>query len=297
MALRDFALLVLICLIWAGNNIISKVVVTDMGVPPIFDAALRFVVVAMAVFPGLLPMPRPAWRLIVVALLMGGGNFALLFIGLQTATASASAVVLLLNTPLTTVLGVFVLGERFGWRRGLGIALTFAGALVVMWHPEGFEASTGLLFVAAAAMAGAFGAVLMKQMHGVKPLQYQAWTGLISLPPLAALTVLLEPGQVSAGLAAGWPFVAAVVFSGLVVSVAAHSGFYILVQRYEANLVSALTLITPLATIGLGVALLGDRLDAQMIAGAAIALVGVLIVALRSRRAPAEVIAVNDGAR
>ncbi len=41
--------------------------------------------------------------------------------------------------------------------------------------------------------------------------------------------------------------------------------------------------MTPLATIGFGVAFTGDRLDARMIAGAALALGGVLIVA--SRRA------------
>ena len=59
-----------------------------------------------------------------------------------------------------------------------------------------------------------------------------------------------------------------------------------LIQRYEANLLAPLTLITPLATIGLGVAITGDRLDAQTVIGTAIALSGVLIVALRRTRAP-----------
>jgi len=68
--------------------------------------------------------------------------------------------------------------------------------------------------------------------------------------------------------------------------VIAHTAYYVLIQRYEANLLSPLTLITPLATIGLGVAITGDQLDAQMIAGSAIALSGVLIVAVRRTRAP-----------
>ncbi|HQR91662.1 MAG TPA: EamA/RhaT family transporter, partial [Caulobacter sp.] len=39
MSLRDFGVLVLICLVWAGNNIISKIVVSHWGVPPLAYAA------------------------------------------------------------------------------------------------------------------------------------------------------------------------------------------------------------------------------------------------------------------
>ena len=281
MALRDFALIVLICLVWATNNIISKFVVADLAVPPLFYAAVRFALVGLITLPWLFPMPRPRWRLLVVALLMGGGNFALLFIGLQTATASAAAVVIQLGVPITTVLSMVMLGERVRWRRGIGISLTLAGALTVMWDPGRFVVSTGLLFVVAAAFLGSLGAVMMKQMGGVRPLQFQAWVGFASFWPLAALSLWLEPGQVEAGFAAGWPFVAAVVFSAVVVSVAAHTAYYGLIQRYEANLISPLTLMTPLATIVLGVLIMSDPFGLKMAIGTAVALAGVLIIALR----------------
>ncbi|ACG78744.1 permease of the drug/metabolite transporter (DMT) superfamily [Phenylobacterium zucineum HLK1] len=281
MSFRDFGLLALVCLLWASNNIVSKYVIATLGVPPLFYAAVRFGVVALAVFPWLFPMPRPAWRLIVVALLMGGGNFALLFMGLQTATPSAAAVVGQVGVPMTTLLSVLMLGERIRWRRGIGIALTLAGALTVMWDPGGFALSGGLLFVVASAFAGSLGAVMMKQMEGVKPLQFQAWVGLASVAPLALLSALLEPGQVEAGLRAGWPFWVGVVYSAVVISVGAHTLYYALIQRYEANLISPLTLMTPLATIALGVALLGDPFGPRMAIGTAVALAGVLIIALR----------------
>ena len=53
MSLRDFGLLVLICLVWAGNNIISKIVVAHWGVPPLFYAAVRFSLVALVTVPWL----------------------------------------------------------------------------------------------------------------------------------------------------------------------------------------------------------------------------------------------------
>jgi O-acetylserine/cysteine efflux transporter len=297
MSLRDFGLLTLVCLIWASNNIVSKYVVSHMGLPPLFYAALRFAVVAIAAAPWLLPMPRPRWRLLVVALLMGGGNFALLFLGLKTSTPSAAAVVGQLGVPITTLLSMAMLGEKIHWRRALGIGLTFAGCVAVMWDPRGFSISTGLLYVVASAVAGSLGAVMMKQIEGVKPLQFQAWVGFASFWPLAILSAWLEPGQVSQGLAAGWPFVACLLYSGLVVSVGAHTGYYFLIGRYEANLISPLTLMTPLATIALGVAIFHDPFGMRMAAGTLIALGGVLIIALRRNQVMPLLLAIRNRAQ
>ncbi len=281
MSPRDFALLVLVCLVWAFNNIVGKYVVSHLGVPPLFFTAARSAVVAIAVFPWLLPMPRPRWRLVAVALLMGAGNFAFVFVGLRTATPSAAAVVSQLGVPITTLLSVLMLGERIRWRRGLGIALTFAGAMAVMWDPDGFVVSPGLLFIAAGAASASLGAVMMKQIEGVKPLQFQAWVGFASFWPLAGLSAGLERGQVQAALAGGWTFLACVLFSALGASVLAHTLYYLLIRRYEANLIAPLTLMAPLATIGLGVAILHDPFGPRMAIGTAVALAGVLIIALR----------------
>lgn len=122
MSLRDFGVLVLICLVWAGNNIISKIVVAHWGVPPLAYASVRFALVALVTVPWLFPAPRPMWRLILVALLMGAGNFALLFMGFKTASPSAASVIIQLGVPFTTILSVIMLGERIRWKRGLGIA-------------------------------------------------------------------------------------------------------------------------------------------------------------------------------
>jgi O-acetylserine/cysteine efflux transporter len=281
MSFRDFGLVVLVCLVWAANNLISKYVVSTMGVPPLFYAGLRFVVVLACVLPWLLPAPRPLWRLLVVALLMGALNFGAVFIGLKLSHASAAAVVLQLAMPMTILLSMGLLGERVQLRRGVGMALTFAGVLAVIWDPHGMAVSTGLLFVAAAAFFSSLGAVLMKQLEGVKPLQYQAWVGFTSVGPLLGLSAVLEPGQAEKAIAAGWPFAAAVVFSGLVVSLFAHSVYYVLVRRYEANLVSALTLLNPLFTIAMGVGILGDPFGPRMAIGSLMAVAGVLIMAFR----------------
>ncbi|HYD45457.1 MAG TPA: DMT family transporter [Phenylobacterium sp.] len=297
MALRDFLLLVAVCLLWAANNIVSKLVVDDLAVPPLFYAAVRFAIVMAATVWWLRPIPRPLWRMVVVALLMGGGNFALAFIGLKTASPSMAAIVMQLGVPITTLLSVVMLGERIRWRRGLGIALTLIGALIVIWNPHGLAMSTGLAFLFAAVAAGSLGAVMMKQMEGIAPLRFQAWVGFCSVWPLAALTAALERDQWGHALEVGWPFWAAVVFSALVVSVIGHTTYYLLIQRYEANLISPLTLMTPLATIGLGIVITHDHFDLRMGIGAALALIGVLIVAMRPNQVWPRLMAIRNRAQ
>lgn len=294
MSLRDFALLAFVCVVWAANNIVSKFVVAHLGVPPMFYAAVRFAVVLIAVFPWLLPMPRPRWRMLVVGVLMGAGTFALVFIGLKTASPSAVAIVSQVGVPITTLLSFLILGERLTGRRIAGMVLTLTGVLAVMWDPHGFKISGGLLFIVAASFLGGLGAVMMKQMEGVKPLRLQAWVGLSSLVPMVALSAALEPGQVQAGIDAGWPFVASALFSGLVVSVLAHTLYYSLIQKYEANLISPLTLMTPLATIGMGVIFTHDVFDLRMAFGTAVALAGVLVIALRPSQAVALLVALRN---
>ncbi len=285
MQLRDFLILIGVCLIWATNNVISKIVVADWSVPPLLYAALRFLIVLIATLPWLLPMPRPKWRILSVGLLMGGGSFAIMFVGLKTVTPSEAAIVSQAGVPITTLLSIVLLSERIAWRRALGITLTLVGVLLVVWEP-GFAVSAGMLLILASAFFGSLGAVLMKQMDEIAPLRLQAWVGLTGFAVLTPVSLLLEEPHWGVLEAAGWPFLVALLFSALIVSVVAHTAYYVLIQRYEANLLAPLTLITPLATIGLGVAITGDRLDTQMIAGSAIALTGVLIVAVRRTRAP-----------
>src|SRR5258706_13195819 len=110
MPLRDFALMLGVCLVWALNSVVSKLVVSHIGAPPLFYAAARFAVVVLVTAPWLFPSPKPLGRMIVVGLLRGGGTFALVFMGLKTATPSASAIVSQIGLPFPTRVSSIFLG-------------------------------------------------------------------------------------------------------------------------------------------------------------------------------------------
>ena len=278
---RDFALLMLVCIIWAYSNVLSKIVVSDWQVPPLLFAAARFAVVAVVTLPWLFPIPKFPIRILTIGLLMGAGNFALLFMGLQTVSPSFAAIVIQINVPITTSLAVILLGERVHPRRLAGIALTLAGVVLVVWKPGGIVMTWGLVFIVASAFAMSLGSVLMKQVDDMAPLRFQAFTGCVSVLPLAIGSAALEQHRWSFAIASGWHFLAAVAFAALVVSVFAHTAFYWLIQKYEANLLAPLTLLNPLLTCVLGALLTGDTFDGRMVGGALLALIGVLVVALQ----------------
>lgn len=283
MPFRSFLLLIAICLVWALNVVVSRVAVDTLGMPPLWYAGLRSMVVMLALLPWLRPLPDNWLRVALVTFMVSGGSFALLFVGLRDASPSAAAVVNLSSAPLTVLFAIAILREVIGWRRGVGIALTFAGVGLAIASPSGWSGSHGLLFVFASSVAGALGSVWLKQID-ISALRLQAWAGLCSTVVLLPLSGLTESGQIQATLAGGFPALAAVLFSGLCVSVAAHTLYFRMLQQYDANLIAPLTLMTPIFTIALGAWLTGDAVGAYLIIGALIAAGGVLVIVIRPSR-------------
>ncbi|WP_305095511.1 DMT family transporter [Croceibacterium aestuarii] len=283
MPLRAFLLLTAICFVWALNVVVSRLVVEGLGVPPLAYAAMRSLLVLLALLRWLRPLPASLPKVLLVTFAVSGGSFALLFVGLQDATPSASAVVNLSGAPLTVLFAIAILGERIGWRRGVGIGLTFAGVGVAIASPSGWSSSYGLLFVFASALVGALGSVFLKRIE-LESIRLQAWAAVASVAVLMPLSLLLEHGQVAAVAAGGWELIAALVFSAGVVSLGAHTLYFDLLKGYDANLIAPLTLMTPMFTIAAGAAITGDRVGPLLLLGAAIAAGGVLVIVLRPSR-------------
>lgn len=230
------------------------------------------------------PLPDKLWQVLAVSFAIGGGSFALLFIGLQTASPSTAGIVNLSGAPLTVFFAVIFLGERVRWRRGLGMVLALTGVAIAIGSPSGSQGGWGVAYLVAATLIGALGAVFAKRLE-VGAVELQAWAGLVSLSIMGPASLLFESGQVATIVAAPWMVAACVVFAGLIVSVGAHSAYFSLFKQYDANLIVPLTLFTPLLTIAFGTWLTGDAIGWQLLAGGAIALAGVTIIVLRPNTA------------
>lgn len=284
MGFRDFILLFTVCFVWGLNIVVTRWVVFDAAVPPLFFAAIRFLGVAVLLLPFLRPIPKDLKTLFLISFFIGSGHFALLFLGLANAEASAASIVSQLGVPFATLMSMAFLGETIGWRRGIGIMLAFAGVLLIAVDPDSFSISFGLLYIAGAAFIGAVGGILMKRMEPVSALQMQVWIGVFSFAPLFAVSALLEQGQRGTYMAGGWPVWAATIFAVVGVSVFGHGAFYHLIKKYDISLLSPLTLMTPVWGVILSIILLKDAITAQLILGSVISLGGVFVIAVRPNR-------------
>ena len=278
------AILLACNILWALNVVVSKLAVDDLGVPPLFYAAGRSLLVVLALLPLLRTVPKQLWRVLIIGLAISGGSFSLLFIGLQTASPSAAGIVSLTGAPLTVLFAILFLKEEVRWRRGLGIALTFVGVVIAIGSPSGIESGWGLAYVFAGAVIGAIGSVFFKRIE-IGAVAMQAWAGLASVVVLFPLSFALESGQVAAISASPLEVAGCLLFAGVIVSVGAHSSYFHLLQRHDANIVVPFTLLTPLMTIGFGAWLIGDPIGWSLLIGAAIAVTGVGIIVLRPSKA------------
>jgi len=80
-----------------------------------------------------LRLPRAAWWMVAAMAALGVVGYNLFFFhGLKTVPTGTAALIIALNPAFTALIARLVLGEAFGWRKTLGLALALAGVFVVI---------------------------------------------------------------------------------------------------------------------------------------------------------------------
>ena len=278
--------LVMINAIW-GFNIVAVKLSADRF-PPVFLTFLRFLIVGLVVWPWLRIRRGEMRWLLTAAICSGGLQFALMYSGVALSeNMSSVAIGGQLGVPFATLLSVMLLGERIHWRRWLGIAMAFAGVVLIGFSPEVFSSWTGLLLIVIAAFIGAVGLVAIKRVRELEPLELQAWLSWGSVPLLLPLSLFLEEGQLASLPTAGVTGWSALLYSAVLASLVAHTSYFALIRRYPVSSVAPIIVLTPLFGVLFSVLILGDALDGRMVAGGLLTLSGVTVILARERRGAA----------
>lgn len=280
---RDFALALIVCVAWAGNFLTSAFALRE--VPPFLFSAVRLGLMAVLLVAFVRPPPRDQWpRLVAVALLNGALHFGTSLWALRLAgDVSSPAIVLQSYIPMSVLLAWMLRGERFAWRTGTAIAVSFAGVLVLGFDPLVLDHPAALGMMLFSALLIALGTVLMRGLSGVDAIGLQGWTALIGVLPLLAISAAIEPGGFTALRTASPVVWGAVAYSAIVASLVGHTLFFRLVRRHPVAQVMPYLLLVPVFAVALGVAVWGDRPGPRLWLGGAMVLGGVLAIALRAR--------------
>ena len=265
-------------------------------VPPLLFAALRYdigavVLLSYVYWRGGYWRPRTRNDLVAVVvagLFLSGLNAALLFSGQQFLTTGTAAVIFSLVPVLAPLFALALLPEeRFDPTGMVGILLGVTGVAVIV-GPSSLSAAgestlLGVLLVGGAAVAAAFGSVLLRRTdRSIPGLGMTAWALLLAAVLVHGLSLLggESPRDVTPTVRA----LAAVLWVGLPATAVAFPAYYGLIDRagpVRANLISY---TVPLVATGVGAVVLGEAIAARTVVGFAVVVVGFALVERRNLR-------------
>lgn len=279
LGLRDSTFAVFVMVIWGYNFVVAKTGLAEL--PPIFMMGLRFAASALLLAP-FVAMPRGRMKQIAtLSVVMGAAHFSMMFTGLKTVDASTAAIAIQLQVPFSALLATVFLNDPPGWRRVAGMAVAFAGVVLIAGEPR-FEGSLWALgLVIGAAFVWAVGNVQVKKMNGIDEMALLAWMSVMAAPQLFLLSFLLEHGQIEAAMTATWRGWGAVAYQAVIVVALSYGIWYRLIDRHGVSATVPYTLLVPFFGVASAVLFLGETLTARVILGGAITIAGVAIIVFR----------------
>ncbi len=280
----DVAAFAMLCAIWGSTWLAIRIGLEGTGVPAFLAASLRFVLASVtllavaAVLRRRLPRTRQEWTLVLfVGLALFTADYGLIYWGEGSGVESGLSAILFATYPLQTAIAanVVVAGERLSAQKVVGIALGFAGILVIF--RERLAADWGILFpmlaIVLAATCASLSAVALKRWgHDTDPVAFNA--AAMATGAIALAGVSLAAGETWA-LPSGAAGIGAIVYLALAGSVVTFVTWNWLLKRAEATTVSYVAFVTPIVAVLLGVGVGDERFDPLVLAGAAVTLSGI----------------------
>ena len=278
LSLKHFLLALAVVAVWGTNFVVIKVALGQM--PPLLFATLRFTV---AILPAIFFLPRPnvPWRnLAAYGLLIGVGQFGLLFVAMNGhISPGLASLVIQIQVFFTIGLSMHLSGEHLQRVQWLALAMATAGIGVIVLHTDGTTTLLGLGLILLAALSWAGGNIVARNAGRVNMVAYVVWSSLFAVPPLAALALLFEGWDaVAAGLrhadGATWLAVAWQAWGN---SLFGYAAWGWLLSRYAAATITPMALLVPLFGMGGATLWLGEGLPAWKLGAATLVMGGLAL--------------------
>ncbi len=275
---RHLLLAVAVVAVWGTNFVVIKLALAQL--PPLLLATLRF---SFALLPAVFFLKRPAvpWRnLATYGLLIGAGQFGLLFIAMN-GHISAGLASLVIQTQVFFTIGMAMrsAGERVQPVQWVALLLAAAGLVTIATHTDGSTTPLGLAIVLVAAFCWASGNMASRQAGRVDMLAYVVWASAFSIPPLLVLSLVIEgPARIATALAdadaVAW---GAVLWQSVGNTLFGYAVWGWLLARHPAATITPMALLVPVFGMASSAWWLGEPLPGWKLAAAALVLGGLAL--------------------
>ena len=227
------------------------------------------------------PLTARDWRVVAGLGFCGYYLASMLdFVGLQYISASLERLILYLNPTLVLALSVLLHRKRVSGRQLLALAVSYAGVLLVFGHEMEFSGAHSLLGgVLVFASAISYAVYLVNSGQEVQRLGSLRLTGLAtSVASVLCILQFLLLRPLQAALVPE-PVLWLSVLNALACTFAPVLMVMMAVERVGATLAAQAGMVGPLATLALGVLILGEPLNVWIGAGTALVLAGIWLLA------------------
>ncbi|MES2032996.1 MAG: EamA family transporter [Pseudomonadota bacterium] len=281
---RHAVLALAVVAVWGTNFVVIRIGLDHL--PPLLFAALRF---SFALLPAVFFLKRPnvPWRdLAAYGVLIGAGQFGLLYIAMKDSISPGLASLVVQSQAFFTVgLAMSLSGERVKRYQYAALALAAAGIGVILWRTDGSATPLGLVLVLLAGLSWAGGNIVARRSPTVNMLAYVVWASLFSVPPLLALSFVFEGWPairhgVMAADAATW---AAVIWQSVGNTLFGYAVWGWLLARHPAATIAPMSLLVPVFGMAASALWLGESLPGWKLAAAGLVMTGLAVNVLWPR--------------
>lgn len=276
--------------VWGTNFVVIKVALADL--PPLLFATLRF---TFALLPAVFFLKKPdvPWRnLAAYGVLIGLGQFGMLYIAMQhDISPGLASLVVQVQVFFTIGLSMWLTRERVKRFQVAALVLATAGLAIILLHTDGSTTPLGLGLVLIAAASWAGGNMVQRATPGVNSLAYVVWASLFSIPPLLILSLVFEgPERMLLGVQnadlATW---GAVLWQSVGNTLFGYAAWGWLLARYPAATISPLAFLVPVFGMAASAVLLNEPMQNWKLTAAGLVLGGLalnMFWPMLRRRAP-----------
>ncbi|PVM93923.1 EamA family transporter [Caulobacter endophyticus] len=276
--LRHFLLALAVVAVWGTNFVVIRQALNHL--PPLTFATLRFTFV-------LLPLvffvrkPAVSWlNLAGYGLLIGAGQFGLLFVAMKGHISPGLASLILQTQVFFTIaLAMQINRERVRGFQVVALLLAIAGIAIIALHGGGSATPLGVTLGLLAALSWGCGNIVARQAGPVNMLGYVVWASLFSIPPLLGMALWLEgwPAMVKGVAGADLGTWLAVVWQAVGNTMFGYGAWGWLLARHPAATITPMALLVPVFGMSASALLLGEGLPAWKLLAAGLVLAGLAV--------------------
>lgn len=280
MSIKYILFALFVCLIWGVNFVVLKVGLQQLD--PYLFGLIRFITVLLILLPWLRIVPGAMIKLFLLGNLIGGFQFALVFLGMDlTNHVSAMSVVVQMNVPISLILAHFFLSERMSYWRTSGVVVSFVGVIIITLEPEILEEGVVVLIILAATTLYSIGVILMRNIKAVPVFQTQAWVAFYSVPVFVFMTLIFETNQVEQVMNLDMVGISMVLYTSILSTIVGYGGMNYLLTKFPVTLISPFMVSVPVFATISSVVFLGEALSTKFVVGSLVTLSGLGIIHYR----------------